>query len=156
VEPRTYLTGFSFTSPQPHTTREAIAAIVDVARALAGQRSLPPDERRIVARLNVLGEMHGQILSLGVPLLVRDFGLGGCSIETHTAIEAGTEYTVRLQLTDSLSVSIRARVAHTRREAEDGRPDRYVSGLQFVDPVGHSRREIGEMLGLLTSTQPEE
>lgn len=153
AEPKSYLTGFSFTGTQPHATKEDIEEVVALARTMADMRDEADDERRIADRLNVLGEMHGEVLSLGVPLLVRDFGLGGCSVETHAALEQGVEYPVRLHLSDSLSVSIRARVAHTRRECEEGRPPRFVSGLQFVDPVGQSRRELGEMLGLLTSTR---
>jgi hypothetical protein len=152
VDAKVYVTGLAFTTPQPHATPDAIASVVSLAQAMAEARGESGSERRIVPRLDVLGEMHGEVLSLGVPLRVRDFGLGGCSIDTPAPLEPAAEYTVRLQLTDSLAVSIRARVAHTRREMVKGQPLRFVSGLQFVDPVGHSRDEIADMLGLLTSS----
>lgn len=158
--PGTVITGFAFSADQPHTTEAQIASIVSTARAMAARRVAPEDptasgsgaERRTAPRLNVQGEMLGEVLSMGAPLLVRDFSEGGCSVETHLELPAGSEHAVRLELTDCLSVSIKARVVHCRRHAESGRPARYVSGLEFVDPLGQSQSAIAEMLGLLTTS----
>ncbi len=144
-----YATGFEFTTEQPHTTREAVKALVDCVRAAADER---PDgatgaERRGEARHSVVGELHGEVEALGVPLVLRDFSLGGCSVETHQPLEIGAVHFVRLDVYDSISVTLQARVAHSRRSRGQDRPTFYITGLQFIDP---DRRQISELLELLT------
>ena len=148
-----FVTGFAFTAEQPHTTHSAIERLVDATRTLVdarGQAAVGSGaDRRTDARLDVLGELHGEIESLGVPFLVRDFSLGGCCIETHAPLEVDEAHTVRIDVYDCLSVLLRARVAHSRRGSESDRPTRYVTGLQFLDA---DRDQLSEMLGLLSST----
>jgi hypothetical protein len=149
-----YVTGFAFTQEQPHTSHATIRMLVENARIVADGRTEPepapsPSERRREPRLDVLGELHGQIENLGIPLIVRDLSLGGCSIETHKPLETGSTHFVRIDVYDSLSVTLQARVAHSSRAAGADRPTRYISGLQFLDA---DRNQVGELLGFMRSS----
>jgi hypothetical protein len=117
-----YVTGFAFTPEQPHTSPNAIRTLVENARIVSdshpeGAARLKGAERRREPRLDVLGELHGFIETLGLPLIVRDLSLGGCSIETHKPLESGSTQFVRIDVYDSLSVTLQARVAHSSRAA---------------------------------------
>ena len=149
-----YVTGFAFTPEQPHTSQAAIRTLVENARIIADRRPEPRKEptgaeRRREPRLDVLGELHGHIETLGMPLIVRDLSLGGCSIETGKPLETGSTQFIRLDVYDSLSVTLQARVAHSSRAAGTDRPTRFLSGLQFLD---HDRNQVGELLGIVRSS----
>jgi len=149
-----YVTGFAFTDDQPNATQADIRALVAELRrtteARDGAAAEPSGaERRQDARLDVLGELHGEFESIGVPLVVRDLSLGGCAIETHSALEAGSTQFIRIDVYDSISVTLQVRVVHSRRVPGSLRPPRYVSGLQFIDA---DRNQISEMLSLLISS----
>ncbi len=150
-----YVTGFALTSDQPRASANEIAALVESVRqaAEARQEKTPAadgGERRQDERLSVLGALHGEFESLGVPLVVCDFGLGGCSVETHTPLEVGSVQFLRIDVYDSISVTLQARVAHSRRAPGPDRPTRYLTGLQFIDP---DRNQVSEMLDLLISSR---
>jgi hypothetical protein len=153
-----YVTGFAFTDDQPHTSKSDIRALVtELVRATSGRKEVSPDatgaERRQDARLDVLGELHGEFESIGIPLVIRDLSLGGCAIETHSPLEAGATQFIRIDVYDSISITLQARVVHSRRVSGSLRPPRYVSGLQFIDA---DRNQISEMLQLLISSfKPE-
>jgi hypothetical protein len=148
-----YVTGFSLTTEQPHTTHAAIRSLVDSARIAADRTQRAPkpkgSERRRETRLDVLGELHGYIETMGIPMLVVDLSLGGCSIETHSPLETGSTQFVRIDVYDSVSVSLQARVAHSRRAPGGDRPTTYVSGLQFLDA---DRNQVGDLLTLMRSS----
>jgi hypothetical protein len=149
-----FVTGFAFTDDQPYTSIAEIRALVGAIRRTAGARAdAPPEasgvERRQEERLDVLGELHGEFESIGVPLVVRDFSLGGCAIETHSALEAGSTQFIRIDVFDSISVTLQVRVVHSRRVSGSLRPPRYVTGLQFIDA---DRNQVSEMLNMLISS----
>ena len=149
-----YVTGFAFTPEQPHTSPTAIRTLVENARIASDshpEAAARPKgaERRREPRLDVLGELHGFIETMSLPLIVRDLSLGGCSIETHKPLESGSTQFIRIDVYDSLSVTLQARVAHSSRAAAADRPTRYISGLQFLDA---DRNQVGELLGFMRSS----
>src|SRR5262249_50972563 len=149
-----YITGFAFTPEQPNTSASAIRTLIENARIVSDGRPEPAKkasgaERRRDPRLDVLGELHGYIETLGIPLIVRDLSLGGCSIETHQPLESGSTQYIRIDVYDSISVTLQARVAHSSRAAGADRPTRYISGMQFLDA---DRNQVGELLGFMRSS----
>jgi hypothetical protein len=149
-----FVTGFAFTDDQPNASKADIRALVtELVRETGARKEVSPDasgsERRHDVRLDVLGELHGEFESIGIPLVVRDLSLGGCAIETHAPLEPGSTQFIRIDVYDSVSVTLQVRVVHSRRVSGSLRPPRYVSGLQFIDA---DRNQISEMLELLISS----
>jgi hypothetical protein len=147
-----HVTGFAFTPEQPNTSPAAIRTLVENARIMSDGRPVKKAsraERRRDPRLDVLGELYGYIETLNIPLIVRDLSLGGCSIETHQPLESGSTQFIRIDVYDSLSVTVQARIAHSSRAVGADRPTRYISGLQFLDA---DRNQIGELLSFMRST----
>lgn len=149
-----YITGFAFTPEQPHSSASAIRTLVENARIVSDHRPEPVKkpggaERRRDPRLDVLGELYGYIETLNIPLIVRDLSLGGCSIETHQPLESGSTQFIRIDVYDSLSVTVQARVAHSSRAPGADRPTRYISGMQFLDA---DRNQVGDLLSFMRST----
>ena len=109
-----------------------------------------PADRRRSARVEVLGKIRGQVVSLDVSVLVREISLGGMSIETPTAFTVGSACDFFLTLGDGAGVELLGKVVYSRATIEDGRTF-YVSGIQFLDqderapetPVGGLIKQVG-------------
>jgi Tfp pilus assembly protein PilZ len=91
-----------------------------------------PADRRRNARVEVLGKVQGRVVSLKMPVTVREMSLGGMSIETSTAFEVGSTTDFLLTLGDGAGVEVYGRVVYTKPIAHDTEP-RYISGIQFID-----------------------
>jgi hypothetical protein len=91
-----------------------------------------PADRRRSTRVEVLGKVQGQVVSLEMPVTVREMSLGGMSIETTTAFEVGSTSDFLLTLGDGAGVEVYGKVVYTRLIEGSGQP-RYLSGIQFVD-----------------------
>jgi PilZ domain len=104
-------------------------------------------ERRRSPRVEILGRLHGQVVSLDVQVVVREISLGGLSLETPVPLPNGAEHEFRLTLGDESTVLLRGRVVHCHESVRaDGRRA-YVSGVQFVDeepPDGDS--SVGRLI----------
>jgi PilZ domain len=109
-------------------------------------------ERRRTPRIEILGQLYGEIVSVRTPITVREIGLGGFSVDTALALPVGAVHAFRLTPTEGAPVIVRARVVYSRAHepAQDGTG--YTSGLQFVDDSGHhSRRSVASLIDQVTS-----
>ena len=107
-------------------------------------------DRRTTPRIEVLGHVHGHIVSLDARMTALDLGFGGFSMETTFPIDKDSEHDFRLVGPDGAAVQLRARVAHCRHyTSPDGTP-RYVSGLQFADPTEPAADIIDQLLDVLS------
>jgi hypothetical protein len=144
-----FVTRFVFTPDQPRAPRSAIDAMVLATRALAPhdrERTLHANGHHAEARLPAPDGIRGDIVTFGIPFRLREFGLGGCSIETGSPLEICDELLVRIDAPHRVSVSLRARVVHSRREPIDGGAPRYISGLQFVSGPGQTSADLARLL----------
>jgi Tfp pilus assembly protein PilZ len=91
-----------------------------------------PADRRRSTRVEVLGRIQGQVVSLNVQVLVREISLGGMSVETPEAFEVGSVNTFLLTLGDGAGIDVAGRVVYSRPSADNDRRF-FVSGIQFVD-----------------------
>jgi Tfp pilus assembly protein PilZ len=91
-----------------------------------------PADRRRSTRVEVLGRIRGQVVSLDVPVLVREISLGGMSVETPQAFEVGSINTFLLTLGDGAGIDVAGRIVYSRPSADTDRRF-FVSGVQFVD-----------------------
>jgi hypothetical protein len=94
----------------------------------------PPvgSDRRATPRLQVNGRIHGEVESLNLRVRVRDIGLGGFSIETMDPLEPGL-HIVRFSQ-GPWSISLSARVRHSRPFCLPDGVVRHVIGFEYADP----------------------
>jgi hypothetical protein len=102
-------------------------------------------ERRRSPRIEILGRVHGQAVSLDVPLTVREISLGGMSIEVPVAFPIDAIHEFRLTLGDGSTVLLRGRVVYCRPfRGEAGQL--FVCGLHFVDDEPVTGQSVSDVL----------
>lgn len=89
-------------------------------------------ERRRSPRVDLVGELQGELVSLEMPVRVREISLGGMSVETNKPFDVESRHSFMLTLGDGSGVYVLGRVAYSRRIVG---PDTvaFVSGIQFLD-----------------------
>jgi hypothetical protein len=102
-------------------------------------------DRRTSPRLEILGRVHGQAVSLDVPLTVREISLGGMAIETPVPFPVGAVHEFRLTLGDGSTVLLRARVVHCRPAGGAPAPI-FLSGMHFVDDEAVTGQTVGDFI----------
>lgn len=108
-----------------------------------------PADRRRSTRVEVLGKIHGQVVSLDVALVVREISLGGMSIETPKAFTVGAVESFLLTLGDGAGVEVHGRVVYSKPAEAPGH-EVFVTGIQFVDDDPNTGTPVG---GLITKIQ---
>jgi hypothetical protein len=85
----------------------------------------------------MVGRLHGQAVSLDVPIRVREMSLGGMSIETAFPIPIDAVQEFALELGDGSQAVLVGRVKYSRLleplEPADSEAAVYLSGIEFVD-----------------------
>ena len=89
-------------------------------------------ERRRAPRVDLVGQLHGELVSVDLPICVREISLGGMSIETSEAFDVDSRHSFVLTLGDGAGVFVLGRVAYCRR-AERPEGAVFISGIQFLD-----------------------
>ena len=89
-------------------------------------------ERRQHERVEILGELHGEV-TVFQSIVVREIGLGGAGIETTFPLQLNSLHEFRLSLGDR-SVVMKGRVAHCRIGDVHQELLAYWSGIEFVEP----------------------
>jgi hypothetical protein len=87
-------------------------------------------DKRADERIPILGDLRGEIMVFQ-PMLVRDIGRGGASIETRTLLQLNSLHDLRLTLGDT-SVIVKGRVVHSRISDVEQDVVTYRSGVEFV------------------------
>lgn len=91
------------------------------------------DERRRAPRFELLGRVHGQIVSVATTVRIREISLGGLSFESEIAFPIGAIHEFRLQLGDSSDVVLRGRVVRCLQHGMLNDVPRYTTAVQFID-----------------------
>jgi hypothetical protein len=104
------------------------------------------DERRRAPRVNLVGQLRGELVSVDTPIVVREISLGGMSIESETRFEVDARHEFMLTLGDGAGVLVLGRVAYCRTvEAPNGA--RFIIGIQFLDEeTGDSGADVGGLI----------
>lgn len=110
-----------------------------------------PRERRGTPRIQVLGQLHGHIVTLDVPVKIREIGLGGFSIETPMKFPIGAVHEFRLTHVDGETVNLCGRVVHSGERERSTDPGLYITGFAFLDdPTGQTTTHIGALIDKIT------
>src|SRR5882672_3315581 len=90
------------------------------------------DNKRDVQRLEILGELHGEVMVFQ-PMAIKEISRGGAQIETGFPLQLDSLHDFRLTLGDR-SVVVKGRVVHCSiTDVEEGLV-LYRSGLEFIEP----------------------
>jgi len=103
-----------------------------------------PDEKRDRERVEILGELHGEIMVFQ-PLSIKEISHGGCLVETSFPLHINSLHDIRLTLGDQ-SVVLKGRVAHCRISDVDQEVVHYRSGVEFIEPSERIRGVIVQFI----------
>ena len=104
-------------------------------------------ERRRSPRVEILGRLHGLVVSLDAPVTVRDISLGGMSVETAFPFPVGARHEFQLTLGDGSTVVLVALVRHCRNRSSAGETPHYVTGFQFTDDDAGDPDAVSNLIG---------
>src|SRR5688572_33339537 len=93
-------------------------------------------DKRGDERVTILGELQGEIMVFQ-PMLIREIGKGGVTVETRFPLHLDSLHDLRLTLAQK-SMVVKGRVAHSRISDVDGDIVTYRSGLEFVGASGRA------------------
>lgn len=91
----------------------------------------PNHEKRDSERIQILGELHGEVMVFQ-HMTIREISLGGAQVETALRLQLDSLHEFRLTLGDR-SVIVKGRVAHCSISDVDQELVTYRSGIQFVE-----------------------
>jgi PilZ domain len=107
-------------------------------------------ERRRSTRIEILGRLHGRVVSLDMPVRVREISLGGMAIETAVSFPEGAVHDFRLTLGDGAHIVLRGQARHCRNLAAEGQSPLFVTGFEFIDDdLGDSQSTVGDLIDKL-------
>ena len=96
------------------------------------QPQLPDHEKRDSERIQILGELHGEVMVFQ-HMTIREISVGGAQVETALRLQLDSLHEFKLALGDR-SVIVKGRVAHCSISDVDQELVTYRSGIQFVEP----------------------
>jgi hypothetical protein len=107
---------------------------------------------RRTPRIDVRRRLSGHLASLDRRVVIRDFSLGGFSVESDEPIPPGT-HIVRIQEGERWSVTVTAASRHVQRvEGPDG--TRYVMGFEYSDQSADTQQTIRVLFERLAADEP--
>jgi PilZ domain len=98
-------------------------------------------EKRDAARLQILGELHGEVM-IFQPMAVKEISRGGMQVETAFPLQLDSLHEFRLTLSDR-SIVVKGRVAHCSISDVDQEIVVYRSGIEFVEASDRVAGVIG-------------
>ena len=108
--------------------------------AAGEDRTSAPHDRRKRSRLELLGDLHGEI-TVFQGMVIRKISEAGAQIETSFPLHLQSLHDVRLSL-GSHSVIVKARVAHCQLTEVESELVSYSCGLEFIDSPERVREAI--------------
>lgn len=93
---------------------------------------MAPDNTRDTERLEILGELHGEVMVFQ-PIAIKEISRGGAQVETGFPLQLDSLHEFRLTLGDH-SVVVKGRVVHCSISDIDQEVVLYKSGVEFVEP----------------------
>lgn len=112
-------------------------------------------EQRRTPRINVRNRLTGKLVSMDLPVIVRDISLGGFSVETDAPLPGGV-HVVRLQEDDRWSVTVTAASRHTRSIRRSDGGARHIMGFEYEDQSADTQQTIRVLFERLAADQPAE
>ena len=109
----------------------------------------PNREKRDTERIQILGELHGEVMVFQ-PVAIKEISHGGAQVETVFPLQLDSLHDFRLTLGDR-SVVVKGRVAHCSISDVDQELVVYRSGIEFVEPSGRVSAAVLEFIDAIRS-----
>jgi PilZ domain len=106
------------------------------------------DDKRESERLQILGELHGEVMAFQ-PLAVKEISPDGAQVETGFPLQLDSLHEFRLTLGDQ-SVVVKGRIVHCSISDVEQEIVIYRSGLEFVEP---SERVVEVVVGFIEAVR---
>src|ERR1700738_730530 len=101
-----------------------------------------PEDKRDTQRLQILGDLHGEVMVFQ-PMAIRELSRGGAQIETGFPLYLDSLHDFRLTLGDR-SLIIKGRVVHCSIVDVEHEQVIYKAGIEFVEPSERIASVIGD------------
>ena len=108
-----------------------------------------PGERRDVDRVDILGDLQGEIMVFE-PMTITQISEHGAQLETLFPLHLGSLHDVRLTLGED-SVIVKGRIVHSSISDVEHEQVLYRSGIEFVEPPERTTKVIAAFVGALMS-----
>src|SRR3954470_21361770 len=109
----------------------------------------PADDKRDTHRLQILGELHGEVMVFQ-PMAIKEISRGGAQIETGFPLHLDSLHDFRLTLGDR-SLVVKGRVVHCSITDVEQELVIYRAGIEFVEPPERIASVIGEFIDAVTT-----
>jgi hypothetical protein len=109
------------------------------------------EEKRDAERLTILGDLYGEVMVFE-PMLIKEIGVGGVTVETRFALHLDSLHELRLLL-GGRSIVVKGRVAHSRISDVDQDIVTYRTGIEFVEASERVVNAIVEFLESVKATR---
>ena len=109
----------------------------------------PAGDKRDTHRLQILGELQGEVMVLQ-PMAIKEISRGGAQVETGFPLQLDSLHEFRLTLGDR-SVVLKGRVAHCSISDVDQELVTYRSGIEFIEPSDRVYSVISEFIDAIKS-----
>jgi len=109
-----------------------------------GDMSVVDPTRRRAERLEIMGDLHGEVM-IYQPMGLTQVSRRGAEVETTFPLQIDSLHDFRFVLGDR-SIVVKGRVAHARVSNVENEATVYRSGIEFVDPAERVVEAIGEFL----------
>ena len=110
-------------------------------------------DMRRTPRLDVRHRLRGQLVMLEQAIVMRDFSLGGFSVESDQPIPAGT-HIVRIQEGERWSVTVTAASRHSQIPEQDDGTTSFVMGFEYEDQSPDTKQTIRVLFERLAADEP--
>ena len=110
---------------------------------------LPPDDKRDAQRLQILGDLHGEVMVFQ-PMAIKEISRGGAQIETGFPLHLDSLHDFRLTLGDR-SLVVKGRVVHCSITDVEQELVLYRAGIEFIEPSERVAAAIGDFIDAVTN-----
>ena len=110
---------------------------------------LPPDDKRDAHRLQILGDLHGEVMVFQ-PMAIKEISRGGAQIETGFPLHLDSLHDFRLTLGDR-SLVVKGRVVHCSITDVEQELVLYRAGIEFIEPPERVAAAIGDFIDAVTN-----
>jgi hypothetical protein len=115
-------------------------------------QEIRPRTRRSGPRVEVLGQLHGQVVTWRVPLTIRDISAGGFAVESEWRFPLGSTHMFRFTTDRGEVVFLNGRTVHTRPASAIPEADQFISGFAFLRDGDRVDQAIALLLDAATAT----
>jgi hypothetical protein len=114
----------------------------------------PADDKRDTQRLQILGELHGEVMVFQ-PMAIKEISPGGVQVETGFPLHLDSLHDFRLTLGDR-SLVVKGRVVHCSITDVGQEQLVYLSGIEFVEPADRVSSAIADFIDAVTTGRRSE